>query len=100
MDLIIAEVVFVTCCWQLSLFFYLLLSNFVNYSHLYWSPKSGAIVYQIRMDDLTDDANPDIKIFWEDSSLFVDDWTVLGIDVDYSTSGDSDYIYWAVTSNQ
>ena len=55
-------------------------------------------MYQIRMDDLTDDSNPDIETVW---SLPLKNWTVLGIDIDYSTSaGGSDYIYWAITNNQ
>ena len=57
-------------------------------------------MYQIRMDDLTADSNPDIRILWE-SSLPFKNWTVLGIDIDYSTTtGGSDYIYWALTNNQ
>lgn len=57
-------------------------------------------MYQIRMDNLTDDSNPDIKILWQEWSLPLKNWTVLGIDIDYSTSaGRSDYIYWAVTNN-
>ena len=52
------------------------------------------------MDDLTADSNPDIRILWE-SSLPFKNWTVLGIDIDYSTTtGGSDYIYWALTNNQ
>ena len=69
--------------------------------NLYWSPKSGAIVYQIRMDDLTDDSNPKIKTLWQDPSLSWSNLTIGGIALSYSTTDDSyDYVYWAVTDEQ
>ena len=72
-----------------------------NCSNLYWSPKSGAALYQIRMDELTDDATPEIRTVWQSSSLSDGNWTVVGIALNYSIStGSSDYLYWAVTDEQ
>ena len=53
------------------------------------------------MDDLTDDATPEIRTVWQGSSLPDDNWTVVGIALNYSIStGSSDYLYWAVTDEQ
>ena len=66
-------------------------------SDLYWSPKSGSVIYQMRMDDLSEDSNPRISIFWQDPST---NWTVVGIAMNYTTYGGYDYIYWAVSDQK
>ena len=50
----------------------------------------------MRMDDLSDDSNPRISVFWQ----YASNWTVVGMALNYTTYGGYDYIYWVVSDQQ
>ena len=69
-------------------------------SNLYWAPKSHPTVYRGRMDDLTADSLTETRfsVFWTNSTSL---GTVVNIALNYSRStGNSAYLYWAVTTNE
>lgn len=78
---------------------------FTFISNLYWAPKSRPIVYQGRMDDLAAESSPETRfnVTWDGSSSLENGgngWTIVNIALNYSRStGNSVYLYWAVTTN-
>jgi hypothetical protein len=54
------------------------------------------------MDDLTADSPPETRFrtLWDGSSSLENGWTIVNIALNYSRStGNSGYLYWAVTTD-